>query len=180
MSLLAGGLCLLAFLGCEVRTSVSLRGGTSFSLNGSGRLVSFTVYGPQPAHKVATPNDAKSQVWSIQPVNGYPGALVTSMDLVYGTVPEGYTQTVPSNGTAPRPTGGLAYYFFAETTGAPGKGGFFYMDKTAPILIMVPGLCESAFTGDVKPLKCGTNEPFVEPKDLEQFVRENRIDDKAY
>jgi hypothetical protein len=27
----------------------------------------------------------------------------------------------------------------------------------------------------VKPVKCGTNEPYVEPKDLEKFVQENRV-----
>ena len=51
------------------------------------------------------------------------------------------------------------------------------MDKTVPIPISVRGLCESAFVGDVKPVNCGTNEPYVEPKDLEQFVRENRVKD---
>jgi hypothetical protein len=97
------------------------------------------------------------------------------LNLVYGSVPKGYTQTSPNNGTAPALTYGLVYYFFVETTGAPGVGGFFYMDEAAPILISVPGLCESAFVGDVKPLKCGTKEPYSEPKDLEQFVRENRL-----
>jgi hypothetical protein len=176
ISLLAGGLCLLALLSCEVRTSVRLGSGPSFSLGGSGRLASFTIYGPQSGHKIATPNDAKSQVWSIQPAGGYPDSVpVTHMNLVYGSVPEGYTQTVPNRGTAPALTAGLVYYFFAETTGAPGKEGFFYMDKATPILIRVPDLCESGFTGDVKPLKCGTREPYVEPKDLEQFVRDNQV-----
>ena len=53
--------------------------------------------------------------------------------------------------------------------------GFFYMDKTIPIPINVPGLCESNFVGDVKPVKCGTSEPYIEPKDLEKFVQENRV-----
>jgi hypothetical protein len=42
-------------------------------------------------------------------------------------------------------------------------------------LIRVPDRCESGFTGHVKPLKCGTKEPYVEPKYLEQFVRESRV-----
>jgi hypothetical protein len=96
------------------------------------------------------------------------------MNLIYGKRPEGYTQTVPSRGTAPALTPGMVYYFFAETTGAPGKGGFFYLDKTKPIAIRVPGLCGSGLVGDVKPLKCGTDEPYIEPKDLEKFVQENR------
>ena len=173
--LLVGGLCLL-FCGCEVRTAVRLGSGPSFSLAGSGRLASFSIYGPQSGHKIATPYDAKSQVWSIQPQNGYPdSALVNHMNLVYGIVPKGYTQTVPTNAAAPALTEGFVYYFIAETTGAPWAEGFFYMEKSEPVPIKVPGLCESGVVGEVKALKCRTNEPYIEPKDLEQFVRENRI-----
>jgi hypothetical protein len=175
ISLLVGGLCLMTLLGCEVRTSVRLEGGPSFSFGGSGRLASFRVYGPQPGHKIATPFDAKSLVWRVQPTEGYlKGAQVEQLAIRYGSVPNGYVQTIPSSATAPGLVAGQVYYFFAETTDAPPAEGFFYMDRTTPILISVPGLCESAFVGDVKPLKCGTTEPFVEPKDLEQFVRENR------
>jgi hypothetical protein len=175
VSLLPVGFFLLALLGCEVRTSVRLEGGPSFSFDGSGRLASFSVYGPQPGHKIATPLDAKSLVWSIEPMKDFPsGALVTGMGLAYGKVPKGYVQTFPSSGTAVPLAGGQVYAFFAETTGAPGANGFFYMDKNAPILINVPGLCQSAFVGDVKPVKCGSNEPYVEPKDLDQFIQENR------
>jgi len=165
-------------LGCEVKTSARLGSGPSFSLNGGGHLASFTVYAPQPGGKIATPNDSKSEVWSIRRASGNPrGEMVARMNLLYGRVPTSYVQTVPSNGAASALTPGLVYYFFAETTGAPGAEGFFYMDKTVPIPISVRGLCESAFVGDVKPVNCGTNEPYVEPKDLEQFVRENRVKD---
>jgi len=98
------------------------------------------------------------------------------MEIKYGAVPRGYAQTVPASGTAPVLRSGLVYYFFAETTGASGAEGFFYMDGTTPVPINVPGLCESAFVGDVKPVKCGTNEAYIEPKDLEQFVKEHRVD----
>lgn len=174
--ILLSGLCSLALLGCEVKTSVRVEGGPSFSLDGSGRLVSFSVYAPQPGHKIATLLDAKSLAWNIEPMKDSPlGALVTGMDLTYGNVPKGYLQAFPQSGTAvPLPTGQV-YAFRAETTGAPGASGFFYMDKTVPILVEVPGLCPSAFVGDVKPIRCGTNEPYIEPKDLEQFVREHRI-----
>jgi len=176
VTLVVSGILLLTLLDCEVRTSVRLGSGPSFSLGGSGRLASFTVYGPQMGHKIATPYDAKSQVWSIQPSAGYPdSALVTRMNLVYGSVPKGYIQTVPSSGPAPALTAGLVYYFIVETTGAPWAEGFFYIDKTGPVRITVPGLCESGVMGEVKALKCGTKEPYVEPKDLEKFVQENRV-----
>jgi len=172
---LAAELCLLATLGCEVKTSVRVESGPSFSFDGSGRLVSFSVYGPKLGHKIATPLDAKSLLWSFESASGFPGALVVRMDLAYGKVPGGYVQTVPSHGTAASPRAGLVYYFEAETTGAPGVYGFFYMDKNEPVRINVPDLCASAFVEDVRPVKCGTKDPYVEPKDLGQFVRENRI-----
>jgi hypothetical protein len=167
---------LLTINACEVFTTASIHQGPTFSLNGSGHLVSFNVYGPQLGHKIATPNDDKSLVWSINPVTGYHGDLVARMAVIYGNLPKGYVQTTPISGTAPVLSSGLVYYFFAETTGAPGAEGFFYLDKTTPVVITVPGLCESAFVGDVKPVKCGTSEPYIEPKDLEQFVKEHRVD----
>jgi hypothetical protein len=166
----------LVLVGCEVRTSVKLAGGPSFSFDGSGRLASFTIYGPRSGHKIATPNDDISQVWSIQPSNGFADSiLVASMNLRYGSVPKGYTQTVPRSGYAPALPTGLVYYFIAETTGAPWAQGFFFMDRIGPVRISVPGLCPSAFIGDVKPVKCGTSEPYIEPSDMEKFVEENRV-----
>jgi hypothetical protein len=173
--LLLSGLCLLSLPGCEVATSVRMEHGPSFSFDGSGRLVSFSVYGPQPGHRIATPLDAKSLLWRIEPTSGSPGASVVRLELAYGKVPTGYEQKVPSSGTAVALSNGQVYSFIAETTGAPGAHGFFYMDQNAPTPINVPGLCQSAFVGDLKPVKCGTNEPYVEPKDLERFVRENRV-----
>jgi hypothetical protein len=168
---------LLIVNGCEVSTTARIQQGPTFSLDGSGRLASFTIYGPPSGRKIATPYDEKSQVWSIQPSNGFPDSiLVARMNLVYGSVPKGYIQTVPPSGSAPGLSTGLVYYFIAETTGAPWAQGFFYMDKTGPIRIEVPGLCPSAFVGDVKPVKCGTKEPYVEPTDLEQFAKGHRAD----
>ena len=167
---------LLTLLGCEVATSVRLAGGPAFSFDGSGRLVSLSVYEPQPGHKIATPLDSKSLVWRIEPASHAPsGALVTGMDIAYYKVPKGYVQKFPGSDTPVPLAGGLVYAFIAETTGAPGANGFFYMEQSGPILINVPGLCQSVFVGDVRPVKCGTSEPYVEPKDLQKFAQENRV-----
>lgn len=167
---------LLIVNGCEVSTSARIHDGPTFSLDGSGRLVSFRVYGPQPGRKIATPNDEKSLAWCFKPVAGFQGALVSRMEVKYGNVPKAYVQTVPTSGAAPVLSSGLVYYFFAETTGASGAEGFFYMDRTTPTVISVPGMCESAFVGDVKAVKCGTGEAYIEPQNLEQFVKEHRVE----
>jgi hypothetical protein len=176
ISLLLSGLYLLTLLGCEVGTSVRLGAGPSFSFDGSGRLVFFRVYGPRSGRKIATPVDTQSLMWSIEPTSDAPsGVLVKGMEIAYGKVPRGYLQKVPSSGAAIPLALGQVYVFDAETTGASGVNGFVYMGQNGPIQINVPGLCGSAFVGDVKPVKCGTNEPYVEPKDLEKFVQENRV-----
>jgi hypothetical protein len=168
---------LLALSSCrEIPTTAKIESGPSFSLRGSGRLASFRIYGPQVGHKIATPFDEKSLVWRVQPLEGYfKGAPVERLVVEYGNVPRGYSQTTRGSGAVPDLPTGQVYYFFAETTNAPPAEGFFYLDGIAPIEISVPGLCQSGFGGGVKALKCGTNEPYTEPMDLEQFVRRNRV-----
>jgi hypothetical protein len=168
---------LLLTAGCrEIRTTVKVGDGPTFSFHGSGRLASFRVYGPQPGHKIATPFDDKSLIWRVQPSEGYfKGTRVQGLNVAYGVLPKGYIQTIPEN-SAPAPLSQRqVYYFFAETTNAPPASGFIYLDGSRPIEIAVPDLCQSGFVGEVKALKCGTNEPYTEPGDLEQFVRENRL-----
>jgi len=164
--------------GCrEIPTSATVKNGPLFLLHGSGRLASFRIYGPKPGRKIAVPFDAKSLVWRVQPAEGYfKGSPVEGLQIEYGIAPNEYTQTIPDNGTAPTLPDRQVYYFFAETTNAPPAEGFFYLDGTAPVQIHVPGLCQSGFVGEVTALKCGTKEPYIEPSNLEQFVRENRID----
>jgi hypothetical protein len=168
---------LLALGGCrEIPTSAKIGSGPSFSFRGSGRLASFRIYGPQPGHRIATPFDEKSLVWRVQPLEGYfKGAQVQRLEVEYGSVPKGYAQTTPKSGTASTLPTGQVYYFFAETTDAPPAGGFFYLDGNTPVEINIPELCQSGFVGEVKPIKCGTSEPYTEPSDLERFVRENRL-----
>jgi hypothetical protein len=168
---------LLPLVCCGERpTTTEIARGPSFLLRGSGRLASFRIYGPQSDHNIATPFDEKSLVWRVEPSEGYfNGTLVSQLFLEYGIIPKGYVQSVPPSGTATALQPGQVYYFFAETTNAPPAGGFFYLDGNTPVPINVPDLCESGLVGEVKPLKCGTNEPYTEPTDLKQFVREHRL-----
>src|SRR5262249_49808024 len=150
---------------CEVPTSVRVDAGPKFFLSGSGKLASFRIYGPSSGRRIATPFDWKSLVWRVEPAGGYfDGALVERLEIEYAKIPRAYVQSVPSTGTASALQKGRVYWFFAETTGAPGVSRFFYFDGSTATEIEVPGLCQSAFVGDVKPLKCGTQEPYVEPQ----------------
>lgn len=169
------GLCTLGCFGCEVGTSVRLENGPRFLLDGSGRVVSFRVYGPLPGHKMATVASSKSLIWDIEPSSGSPsGVMAAALDIEYGSVPQGYVQTVPSDGPAPPLKSGLLYAFSAQTTGASGGHGEFYLQSDKPILINVPSLCQSSLSADATAVKCGTREPYPEPSDIEAFVKENR------
>lgn len=173
---LLGFLYLLTLFGCEVRTSVKIEAGPSFYFDGSGRLASFYIYAPRPGHKIATPVDGQSLMWSIEPAaNGPSGVLVSGMEIEYGKVPSGYAQKFPTTGAVLPLATGKVYVFDAVTTGAPGVNGFVYIGRNGPLHVNVPDLCGSSFTGDVKPVRCGTSEPYVEPKDLENFVQKNIV-----
>jgi hypothetical protein len=144
ISLLLSGLYLLTLLGCEVGTSVRLGAGPSFSFDGSGRLVFFRVYGPRPGRKIATPVDAQSLMWSIEPTSDAPsGFLVKGMEIAYGKVPRGYLQKFPSSGAALPLALGQVYVFDAETTGAPGVNGFVYMGQNGQSRSMCPVFVEA-------------------------------------
>lgn len=167
-------ICALVLTGCEVNTSVVLKEGPLFLLDGGGRLVSFNVWGPRLGRKIATPLDSRAVMWCIEPSTP-PGTPVANMHLAYGRVPMGYVQKFPSGGSPLPLATGRVYAFAAETTGASGVDGFFYMGPNGPIPIHVPDLCETPSATDVEPVICGTNQPYVEPTDLEKFVRENRV-----
>ena len=177
-SLVLAATCALVLVGCELNTSATLKAGPSFLLGGSGRLVSFSVWGPRPGRKIATPYDSRGLMWRIEPESSdRPSGVLVSLldDITYGRAPRGYLQEFPSRGPALPLDIGKVYDFYAETTGASGTGGFFYMAPNGPILINVPGLCLNSLVLDVEPVRCGTHEPYVEPADLAKFVQENRV-----
>jgi hypothetical protein len=172
------GVCLTFVAACDYEraTSVTVRSGPSFVLSGSGHLAIFTVYSPNNGHRIASPNpDVATVVWQIKASKGYfEGTRVEHLELVYGKPQDGYNQTVPVESQAPRLAPGTVYSFFAETTGAPAIGGFFFLGATGPIQINIPDLCLRQLNGREVSVKCGTSEPYQEPTDLEGFAREHQ------
>ena len=178
---LAAASLLLMLGGCrETPTSVNVGTGPSFSLGGSGRLATFTVYAPQSNQKIAFPDrDLASVVWQVTASKGYfKGSHVKGLQLTYGKVPSGYEQLVPSQSQdAPALSPGTVYAFLAETTDAPIASGYFYMGEAGPIQTAIPDLCLMFVKGRKARVKCKLNtaEPYQEPVDLEKYVREHQI-----
>lgn len=173
-------LSLTCCAGCERETPtlISVRQGPVFAFSGNGRLAAFTVYAPNPGQHIANPNsEVATAIWQIKPTKGYfEGTRVGGMQLSYGKVPEGYSQAVPSSPQqAVVPLPGAVYSFFAETTDAPGAGGFFYMGRSGLTQITVPDLCLKLINGHEAPVKCGTDDAYQEPTNLEKFVQEHRV-----
>src|ERR1700724_3539907 len=101
VSFLIAGTLLILLGGCEpseVPTTVQVASGPSFSLQGSGRLASFTVFAPLSGQKIAYPDtDISTVIWQIQASKGYfRGRDVQGLQVIYGKVPEGYAQAVPN------------------------------------------------------------------------------------
>jgi hypothetical protein len=175
---LAASLTYAAACNWESPTSVRVSYGPAFIFSGSGRLASFTVYAPHTGQRIASPNpDVATVVWQIRVSKGYfEGSHVERMQLSYGKLPDGYNQGVPSQSQrAPPLASGAVYSFFAETTDAPAIGGFFYMSETRPTQINVPDFCLRLINGRDVAVKCGTNEPYQEPTDLEKFAQQHRV-----
>jgi hypothetical protein len=94
---------------------VQVASGPSFSPQGSGRLGSFTVFAPLSGQKIAYPDtDIATVIWQIQASKGYfRGKGVQGLQVIYGRLPEGYAQTVPSGAQDPPAlTPGCVYSFF--------------------------------------------------------------------
>jgi hypothetical protein len=162
----------------EIPTSVVVTDGPGFVLSGSGQLAAFTVYAPRAGRRIASANsDLDTVVWQIKASKGYfEGTFVGHLQLLYGKLPDGYNQTVPSQSQAAPPLApGAVYSFFAETTNAPAIGGSFYMNASSPIQIDVSDLCVTLTAGRNVEVNCGTGEPYEEPTDLEKFAREHRV-----
>jgi hypothetical protein len=104
------------------------------------------------------------------------------MELNYGRVPNGYAQSVPSEmQTPPALSSGAVYWFFAETTNAPGASGYFYMDRAGPIQTYFPDLCLTLKDGHKVRIKCGFvgDRTYREPTSLEEVVRKYQIKSTA-
>jgi hypothetical protein len=78
--------------------------------------------------------------------------------VTYGVVPQGYMQSVPSDGSAPPPIlQGTQYFFDCVTVNAPGTRGSFQLidGKVVPSQINLP--CLTARNGKEVTVPCRAN-----------------------
>jgi hypothetical protein len=180
--IVVGGLVLLGMIhlaACgEMPTSVKVSAGPSFTFSGYGHLAAFLVYAPRDGRRIAAGTaDVDTVVWQIAPAHGYfEGVSVHHLNLTYGVVPSGYIQVVPAGSKKPELLDkGIVYAFYAETTGAEGIFVRLYMGTSGPIRISTPGLALSAVNRRWVEVDSRTGGPFVEPTDLEEYVREHTV-----
>lgn len=136
-------LCALA--GCERATHVKIDGKETprFVLSGSGRLACFVVYSPDYAEKAQNPWDENFAVWKITHTKGPSGGtpVGTLDEIVYGVLPEDYTQVKPNVGAAPPLIAGQKYFYEVETTNAPGTSGYFEIRNSRAVSTEGSGPC---------------------------------------
>jgi hypothetical protein len=164
--------CIASTIGCERSTQVKLEGGTSpvFHLSGSGNVTDFSVYIVSPSdfslgRTVDSPSSesffTQHAVWRIETRGGgifHAPAIQDIGQLTYGIVPKGYTQSIPSDGSAPPPIlQGRQYFFDCATVNAPGTRGFFQLidGKVVPLQINLP--CLTARNGKEVAVPCLAN-----------------------
>ena len=93
-------------------------------MTGSGTLDMLRIHGQKVRD---APGDAAFIVWEIVPTAGRLNgkAVEDIQSIIYGRIPEGYTQTYPRDGTAPVLLEDQNYMVFFQTVGANGARGSF-------------------------------------------------------
>jgi len=142
------GFILLAcsVMGCgEWPTSVGLKGGTApvFVLSGGGKVATFTIFNQDFMTKAEKPLDENFVLWKIRASGGYlHGTWIPNLgSITYGVVPEGYIQVKPVAGAPPLLIEGQKYFYFVETTDAPGASGYVEIKNSRAVPAVVSGPC---------------------------------------
>src|SRR6267378_2919295 len=100
-------LTVIVFPACEVDMSIEIDGKNppAFSLSGSGGLISFAITEVPPENQTQTVqrrSDVNLPLWSIVPTNR-DSSIARLPRIIYGSVPPGFTQQFPADGSAPAP-----------------------------------------------------------------------------
>jgi len=114
----------------------------SFSLSGSGRLISFAVMEVPPENQSQTiqrSSDANIVLWEIEPTNA-DNSIRRLPEITYGKLPPGFTQKFPTDGSPPVPlVEGKIYEVGGPAYGANGGLIWFKVQDNKTVQIPIPG-----------------------------------------
>lgn len=144
LSLTALCLFLVTSVGCEADMTVKTDGKNppSFSLSGSGRLVSFAVM-EVPADNqnqtIQRSSDANILLWEIEPTHA-DNKIWRLPTITYGKPPAGFTQKFPLDGAAPAPlVEGKIYEVGGPAHGANGGLIWLKVEEGKTVQLPIPG-----------------------------------------
>jgi len=114
----------VAFTSCERPTQLKVEDGNppKIVMSGSGDLGNLVIRGPRRFRQSLGPD--YSAYWYIRAESGARPIEALS-PLSYGTLPKGYKQVYPEQGSAPPLTDEGIYYIHVDTNNAPGASGYF-------------------------------------------------------
>jgi hypothetical protein len=112
------------------KTGVDIQGTNPpvFAVHGPGHVMDFSVGIFSPALPEDSPNRVQ-RIWEIIPTDGF-NTTIESVQITYGTVPQGFTQFIPANGpplSLPSLQPGQYYVFYLYRFNAPHSMGAFEM-----------------------------------------------------
>lgn len=131
-------------LACEVDMSIKIdrQNPPSFSLSGSGRLISFGVTEVPPENQTQTiqrRSDVNLPIWSIEPTVA-DNKIWNLPVITYGKVPPGFRQQFPLDGSPPVPlVEGKIYEAGGGAHGANGRLIWFKIQDGKTVEIPIPG-----------------------------------------
>ena len=117
-------LVLSAFAACEQDTKLTIEGNPPrFTMKGDGSLRSLRVRGPNRQRSVD--GEDAFIYWRLTSEGGTARSVGAIGTITYGSVPTGYTQIYPENGSPPSLVEGERYYVRVDTANANGAEKFF-------------------------------------------------------
>lgn len=135
---------ILTLSACEADMSIKIDGENppSFSLSGSGRLISFAVMEVPPENQTQTiqrSSDVNILLWEIEPTNA-DNKIWWLPAITYGKVPPGFTQKFPADGSSPAAlVEGKIYEVGGPAYGANGGLIWFKVQGNKTVEIPIPG-----------------------------------------
>jgi hypothetical protein len=106
---------------CEENTRIALDSSNppKISLSGSGHISLLTVedYSRGEQNESSSPNE-NTIIWWIAPRNGITTAVRNLEPISYGTIPSGFIQKIPENGSPPALQEGHVYEIWVAVSGA--------------------------------------------------------------